>query len=220
MGGEDAFRPFQTSVVPGVEGLHRIMRAIFETILQPGAQILIAGAGGGREIETLGASNADYRLVGVDPSPDMLRIARATVDAHEWSGRTTLVEGTVCGLPDGAHFDAATALFVMHFLPDDGAKLDFLRSIRRRLKPSAPYIHVDVCFDDAAMFARLQPVYARHASLGGLAAAAATDIAAKVGAMPIVSEAIIHQRLAKAGFTLVAPIYRGLWYAGWWAEAA
>ena len=217
---EDAFRSFQTRVVPGVEGLHRIIRAAFETILKPGARILIAGAGGGREIETLGASSAKYELVGVDPSSDMLRVAHACVDANNLSQRTRLVEGHVSDLPEGPHFDAATALFVMHFLPDDGAKRDFLRSIRSRLKLSAPYIHVDVCFDDAAMFERLKPVYARHASIGGLAPEIAADVAANVGTMPIVSEAIIHERLAESGFKLVAPIFRGLWYAGWWAEAA
>lgn len=217
---KDAFRPFQTAVVPGVDGLHRAMRSILDTVLGEGATILVVGAGGGRELQTLGASPAGYKLVGVDPSADMLEVARAYVSADQLDHRTTLVEGRVERLPQDALFDAATALFVMHFLPDDGAKLNFLASIRKRLKPGAPYVHVDVCFEDGAMFERLEPVYARHAVLGGLAPDAAADVAARVGTLPIVSEAVIRERLGQAGFRLVAPFFRGLWYAGWWAEAA
>lgn len=216
----DAFRPFQTAVVPGVDGLHRAMRSILDTELSEEATILVVGAGGGRELQTLGASPASYRLVGVDPSPEMLGIARAYVAADKLDHRTTLVEGVVDSLPEDELFDAATALFVMHFLPDDGAKLSFLASIRKRLKPGAPYVHVDVCFDDGTMFERLEPVYARHAVLGGLTPDAAADVAARVGAMPIVPETVIRERLRQSGFRLVAPFFRGLWYAGWWAEAA
>ena len=216
----DVFRPFQTAVVPGVEGLHRSMRAIFDSVLPDGAAILVVGAGGGRELQTLGASQRNYRLLGVDPSADMLDVARGYVTADELAERTTLVEGVVDDLPEAATYDAATAFFVMHFLPDDGEKAAFLSAIRKRLRPGAAYLHVDVCFDSREVFERLQPVYARHAVLGGVAPEAAASVAARVGAMPIVSETAIRERLAQSGFRLVAPFFRGLWYAGWWVEAA
>jgi tRNA (cmo5U34)-methyltransferase len=196
------------------------MRSIFETALTRQAAILVVGAGGGRELQTLGASPSDYRLVGVDPSVEMMDIARAHVAADELGHRTILVDGVVAHLPEDAAFDAATALFVMHFLPDDGTKLDFLTNIRKRLKAGAPYIHADVCFDDAETFRRLAPVYARHAVLGGLDAEHAAEVAARVGTMPIIPEAIIRERLSQGGFRVVAPFFRGLWYTGWWAEAA
>jgi tRNA (cmo5U34)-methyltransferase len=40
--------------------------------LPTGAEVLIVGAGGGREIEALAPSDKAYRLTGVDPSGDML----------------------------------------------------------------------------------------------------------------------------------------------------
>ncbi|MBR7619443.1 class I SAM-dependent methyltransferase [Phenylobacterium sp. 20VBR1] len=199
--------------------MHRAMRSILDTELSAGSTILVVGAGGGRELQTLGASPANYRLVGVDPSAELLSLAKAYVAADHLDLRTTLVEGVVDNLTEDPVFDAATALFVMHFLPDDGSKLGFLTSIRKRLKPGAPYIHVDVCFDNAAMYERMEHAYARHAILGGLAPDAAADVASKVGAMPIVSETVIRERLTQSGFKIVAPFYRGLWYAGWWAEA-
>ena len=55
--------------------------------------------------------------------------------------------------------------------------------------------------------------------MGGLAPDAAAEVASRVGAMPIVSDTVIRERLTQSGFKIVAPFYRGLWYAGWWAEA-
>ena len=144
------------------------------------------------------AEHAARHVVGHDP------VAALAVEL------LAVVEGIVEGLPEDELFDAATALFVMHFLPDDGSKLCFLTGNRNRLKLGAPYIHVDVCYDDGAMFERLQPVYARHAVLGGLAPDAAAEVAARVGTMPIVSETVVRERLAQSGFRVVAPFFRGL----------
>jgi hypothetical protein len=40
------------------------------------------------------------------------------------------------------------------------------------------------------------------------------------GPSTIVSEARTLALFHETGFRLVTPIFRGLWYAGWWAEAA
>ncbi len=57
-----------------------------------------------------------------------------------------LHRGTISEL-DETNFDAATALLEMHFLPDDGEKLDFLKAIHNRLKRGAKLILADGCFD-------------------------------------------------------------------------
>jgi tRNA (cmo5U34)-methyltransferase len=164
-------------------------------------------------------SQRRFELTGVDPSAQLLEAARLYVDSGNLNNRTSLIEGVVDDLPLTTQFDAATALFVMHFLPDDGGKAAFLRSIRKRLRTGAPYLHVDVCFDDQTMFERLAPVYARHAVLGELAPEAAANVAARVGDLPVISEAALLKRLSEAGFEIVAPFFRGLWYAGWWLKA-
>jgi tRNA (cmo5U34)-methyltransferase len=53
--------------MPGVDGLDRLVRASLG-FLGDQAQILIVGAGGGREIETLAPSPRCYRFTAVDPS--------------------------------------------------------------------------------------------------------------------------------------------------------
>jgi len=71
-------------------------------------------------------------------------------------------------LKDEKQYDAATAILVMHFLPDDGSKLNFLKAIHRRLKPGAKLIVADGCFDKTSKeFDWLLNAFISHAKLNG-----------------------------------------------------
>jgi tRNA (cmo5U34)-methyltransferase len=213
------YRQFQDAVVPGIAGLHRSMQAILDSALVAEANVLIVGAGGGREIETIGASPRRYQMVGVDASPEMLAQARRCVDSAGLADRTELVRGDVSDLSNDLHH-AATALFVMHFLPDDGSKASFLYQIRRRLHTGGTYLHVDVCFDGREHYERGAAAYVAQAQLGGLSADGAQRVAKAVADMPIIPETTLLDRFQQAGFAALTPFFRGLWYTGWWAEAA
>ena len=215
----NTFQEFQSAVVPGIEGLYRSTLAIFDVALPAGACILVVGAGGGRELETFSTSSRNYRLVGVDPSPEMLALARDVVDQRCLQQRATLHQGVVDDLPENVLYDAATSFLVMHFLEDDGSKQRYLEAIRKRIRLGSPYVHVDVCFDGLDTFSRLQPVYAAHAMLNGLDPNQAVSVSKRVGTMPILSEDALYQHFKQAGFKIVAPFFKGLWYAGWWLEA-
>ena len=212
-------------VMPGVDALYRCIRAICDAKLSPDANILIVGAGGGREIEALVASPHHYRLTGIDPSDAMLDVAREYVASAEASERVELIQGLTADLPETANFDAATSILVMHFLPDDGSKEAYLGEIRKRLKTGATYLHADVTFGDRAEFEALASAMREHAALVGLAEIAdapPTAIAKMAFEQPtsnIISEARAHELFASTGFRVVAPFYRGFWYAGWWLEA-
>ena len=52
----------------------RLVRASLDTFLGERARILIVGAGGGREIQTLAPSLMCYRFTAVDPSVAMQRV--------------------------------------------------------------------------------------------------------------------------------------------------
>jgi tRNA (cmo5U34)-methyltransferase len=213
-------------MIPGAEALYSCLRAVMDVSLPTGAEVLIVGAGGGREIEALAPSDKAYRLTGVDPSGDMLSVARDYVASTDATDRTVLVKGTVNDLEHGLRFDAATSMLVMHFFPDDGTKLDYLRAIRRRLRPGAPYVHADVSAADRAMFARLSPVVEAHGGLVGLPPEVAGAPGRHIGQMAfdgpkalVVPERRTLELFEEAGFRPVAPIFRSLWYAAWWAEA-
>ena len=212
-------------VMPGVDALYRCIRAICDARLKDGAEILIVGAGGGREIEALIASLRQYRLTGIDPSEAMLDVAREQVASAQASERVDLIQGLTSDLPDVATFDAASSILVMHFLPDDGSKEAYLGEIRKRLKISATYLHADVTFGDRGEFEALASAMREHAALMGLSeiADAPPSAIAKMAfehpTSSIVSEARTRALFASAGFRVVAPFYRGFWYAGWWLEA-
>lgn len=210
------YRAMQAKV-PGGGALYAALVAVCEASLSRGASVLVVGAGGGAEIEALGASTWEFDLVGIDPSAAMLDVARPYAEAVQPPGRARLLHGTIDDLPSGDRFDAATSVMVMHFLPDDGTKLAYLAAIRSRLRTGAPYLHADVGFELASP-ARLLPVIRRFTERAGLPDFASQFDVAEPG-VHSVSEKRLTELFDEAGFRVVSPIFRGLWYAGWWAEA-
>lgn len=219
------YRDMQRAV-PGIEAMYLLLRAIMEAELPNGGRLLLVGAGGGRELEALAPCTVGYSFTAVDPSPAMLSLARQYAEAAECAGRTRLVLGETRAVPADDLHDGATALLVMHFLPDDGSKLDFLRDIRARLLPGAPYLHADVCFNGSAGFQQYLPWFIGHARLqAGLGhQAAMTGVIDNgppaIADMPIAGEERLDQLFRAAGFEAVQPVFRGLWYAMWAMRAA
>ena len=215
----DDYREMQRAI-PGIDGLYLGARAILESTLGQEARVLVVGAGGGREIETLGRSSHSFHIVAVDPSEKMLAMAAEHAAAPGLLGQVELLHGEVTDVAVSSPFDAATSLLVMHFLPDDGTKEAYLRAIRARLTPGAPLLLADVSVDDRENFERMTLAFLAHAELNGLARDKAAVGPKTIAALPVVSEARTRALLATAGFTQVTPFFRGLWYAGWWCTAS
>ncbi|MEL6866062.1 MAG: class I SAM-dependent methyltransferase [Bacteroidota bacterium] len=104
-------------------------------------QLLVVGFGTGNEIKAMVDAKLAWKITGVDPSPDMVRQAREKLSAYP---NIRLLDGRVGDLEPGEKFDAATLILVLHFIPDDGAKLDLLQHLAKRLKPGAPLILMDI----------------------------------------------------------------------------
>jgi tRNA (cmo5U34)-methyltransferase len=105
---------------------------------QDHAKILIVGAGGGMELFKFGTAHVDdWILVGVDPSADMLELARQRTDSLN---NIVFFQGLVTDpdVPQGP-YDGATCLLTLHFLPVS-ERLDTLQAIYGLLKPGAPLI--------------------------------------------------------------------------------
>ena len=65
--------------------------SVYATYIEPGDRLLIVGAGTGRDVIALAA--AGYDVVGLDPLPEVLAIAREHLQARKLSA--TLVEGAI-----------------------------------------------------------------------------------------------------------------------------
>lgn len=217
------YREFQR-IIPGIDGLYEALLAIFHYELGQNASILIIGAGGGREIELLSRSEQKFELLGVDPSADMLEVARSYIPADAAS-RVKLHQGYVADIDPKLQFSAATSVLVMHFLPDDGEKAQYLKDIRSKLKVGAPYIHVDVSIESDKEAENCGDVIARHGERIGAPAEVRND----PGKMAqekrlaensyVVTPARNRALLEEAGFEIVSPFFRSLWFTGWWARA-
>src|SRR5262245_32932553 len=101
----------------GYDLLFTLTGCFLRALRRPELELLVVGAGGGAEIEWLAAGNPGWRLTGVDPSQDMVALAQARAERLGVGERVTLVRGAVEDLAGSARFDAATCLFVLHFLP-------------------------------------------------------------------------------------------------------
>jgi tRNA (cmo5U34)-methyltransferase len=196
-------------MVPGFDGLHRMMAILLAEGTGTEVEVLVLGAGGGLELRTLAAAQPGWRFTGVDPSAPMLALAREAVGAE--MARMTLVEGVIDDAPEGP-FDAATCLLTLHFLEAED-RLRTLRALHRRLRPGAPFVaaHLSAPREGRARWID------RYAAFAGIAPAQARE---GVGQrLPILDPAEDEAILREAGFGGVEMFYAGLTFRGWVARA-
>ncbi|HEU4342196.1 MAG TPA: class I SAM-dependent methyltransferase [Candidatus Binatia bacterium] len=129
---------------PFYETIHAAINAILRGVLGAESELLIVGAGAGAEILELGKTNPSWRFLGVDPSQPMLDVAKEKIEAAGLTDRVRLFNGFVRDLPIGKLFDGATSAMIMHFITDDGGKIEFLRAIASHLKSGAPFVLFDL----------------------------------------------------------------------------
>jgi tRNA (cmo5U34)-methyltransferase len=212
----DQYEQLARKFIPGYDGLYALTQILLAEELPEQAEILVVGAGGGKEIMTFGNAFSTARLTGVDPSEKMLAVAESRAMQAGFAPRVTLQQGTVDQL-EAKQFDSATAMLVMHFLPDDGAKLDFLKAIHKRLRSGARFILADGCFDKkAADFAWHLECYKNHAKLNQapeeVLTEAVTMLAERVHGVPEKREL---ELLHEAGFDHINRFFHALWVRAW-----
>lgn len=209
----------------GYELAFTLVRCFLRALHQPDLNLLVVGVGGGAEIERFLPDNSGWRITGVDPSQDMLALARAKVERAGIGERVSLIQGSVGTLPADGRFDAATCLFVLHFLPDSG-KLALLREIFGRLHTGAPLIVVsgthpdDVVLRDDGLRDDFLGAWQQYGELMGMPAermaATIQQLATQVTRPDATSEEAYVQLLHEAGFTRVGRFFSVLGGTSGW----
>jgi tRNA (cmo5U34)-methyltransferase len=206
--------------IPGYDALLSMLAALFQIYLTDRAHILIVGAGGGNEIGTLGQTHPTWQFTGVDPSEKMLAVARTKVASLGLEDRVTLHNGLVQELP--LHpFNAATSLLVMHFLPDDGTKLDYLKAIANRLQSGSPFVLVDLQGDkQSEAFKRLVNGWQTRAQMAGMESQRLTELVNRTWQhLPCIREERTLELLTQANFQQMSRFYTAFAFTGWLAFA-
>lgn len=202
--------------VPGLADLHRMAMLLMAERVPENATILVLGAGGGLELKAFAQAQARWTFVGVDPSAEMLDLARSVVGPLQ--SRIEFLNGYIDSVPPSP-FDGATCLLTMHFLNRE-ERLRTLQEIHRRLKPGAPLIVAHHSRPDRG---ELSAWLARSAAFASGPEIdfekAAKSAAMMIERLPLLRSSDEEVLLSEAGFSDIALFYAGFSFRGWVAIA-
>lgn len=130
-------------IIPAYHAIYSLTQHLLRSQLKNSAKILVAGAGTGKEMIDYSQNNPTWSFTGFDPASSMVSIARKKLASSSLENKIDLIHGQVNDVLE-KEFDASVSILVMHFLPDDGTKLNFLKGIADRLKSGALMVLVDL----------------------------------------------------------------------------
>jgi len=199
-------------MVPGLHDLPKMAGVLLSERAPSDARILVLGAGGGLELKAFAGMQPGWHFDGVDPSAEMLGLARTTLgplaSAVQWH------EGYIDTAPPGP-FDGATSLLTLHFLPR-AERLDTLKQMHARLKTGAPLVVVHHSFSgDSREQDKWLARNAAFAVASGMPAAQAGNILALKERLPVLSPKQDVELLHEAGFVDVELFYCAFTFKGW-----
>lgn len=201
-------------LVPGLRDLHRMAAVLLaEGAPAADARMLVLGAGGGLELKALADARPEWQFDGVDPSAQMLHLARQTLGPL--AARVRWHEGLIDSAPPGP-FDGATCLLTLHFLPQD-ERLRTLQALHQRLRPGARLVvtHHSLAYDGADPDRWLRRNAAFAAPPGATAAPDTASFAAMKQRLPVLTPQQDAGLLAEAGFMDVELFYAAFSFKGW-----
>jgi tRNA (cmo5U34)-methyltransferase len=203
-------------LVPGFQHLQRMAALLLAERVQNDARILVLGAGGGLELKAFAGWYPQWQFDGVDPSPEMLELAKQTLGPL--ASRVAFHEGYIDSAPEGP-FDGATCILTLHFLSRDERRRT-LAEVHRRLRPGAPFLVAHHSFPQTEGEKRLWlGRYTAFAIASGVPADKAGNAIEAIGSkLPVLSPEEDEACLREAGFADVSLFYAGFTFRGWVAH--
>ena len=213
----ETYEALARRVIPGYRTLFPMVAAIIDPDLPPAGRVLVVGAGTGIEMVTLKRARPDLRVHGLDPSEQMLELAKGRVAGAEVTSGVTFQLGYATDVPTSPLFDAATLLNVLHFVPDDGGKAALLADIARRLKPGGVFVLFDLHGDPGSEeHERYMPAWRRYWTVRGMTPEEECDFERRIrDGIHFASAARVVELAREAGFTEPRRFYKSLLYGGW-----
>jgi len=203
--------------VPGLHDIHRMTALLLAERTPANGRVLVVGAGGGMELNVFARLFPGWTFDGVDPSAEMLAMARTSLGSL--APRVQLHLGFIDVAPKGL-FDAASCLLTLHFT-NEAERYRTLCEIHARLKPGGALVavHYSIAQTGAERDLWLTRC-AEFAILSGIGAEQAKASLAAIGQqLPILSPEQDEALMQKAGFSHISTFYVGLGFRGWVAYA-
>lgn len=203
--------------IPGYEAIHGMVYAFLVNELPHDARLLIAGAGTGMELVSMGKLQPAWQFTAFDISPEMLLMCEENLRAAGIDNKVTLVNGSAVDIPQKGHFDAATSLLVSHFIQDPTARLAYYTALCRSCKPGALFLIADLVGDkdhpSFELFGKAWWTY--NLNNGREEAELAENFRKSAEVVSYLPEEEYCALLEKAGFEVVKQFYRGFLFGGW-----
>jgi tRNA (cmo5U34)-methyltransferase len=203
--------------VPGLNDIHRMAALLLAERTPTAGQVLVVGAGGGIELKCFAEAFSSWRFVGVDPSAEMLELAKTHLG--DLVSRVQLLHGFIETAPPGP-FDAASCLLTLHFT-NKAERFRTLSEIHTRLKPGGALVVVHYSISQQGNDRDLWlSRCAEFAILSGISAIQAKNSTTAIGQkLPILTPEEDEQLMQQAGFSGISTFYIGLGFRGWVAYA-
>ncbi len=201
---------------PSYDALHQTIVHLFQPLPEHSI-FLSAGAGTGAEIANLGKRFPSWRFVGVDASSDMLNACRQRVSESGFANRVDFFNGWMQDYRSPVPFDAASSVFVAHFIKVRDEKLAYFCSIAANLKPGGMFVIADLFGDKGSQqFERLLNSWLlSYASHGISAEEFAKDRAHIDRDVDFVPEVELVALLREAGFAPPVRFHQTFLFGGW-----
>lgn len=199
--------------VPGFHALQQMTVLLLAERVPVDGRVLVLGAGGGLELKVFAEAQPTWHFAGVDPSAEMLGLAKATLGPL--ATRVEFVEGYIDAAPEEL-FGGATCLLTLHFLPRE-ERLRTLAELSRRLKLGAPLVVAHHSFpqSDHEKLRWLERYAAFAAASGVPAEHARNAITAISSRLPLLSPEEDVALMQEAGFDVVELFYAAFTFKGW-----
>lgn len=206
------YNSFVNRWIPGYEQLMKYIPGLISVNSNREVEsVLVVGCGTGNELMAINDQQPSWKLMGIDPSPEMVVQARQLLTGR---ANVTIRDGRIENLSSELSYDAATLLLVLHFIPDDGSKLKLLQEIAARLKPGSPLVLIDIYSDRKNIDIQLQML--KGMLLSDVAGAEIDErLLAIKDRIQHISEDRLVQLVKQAGFAAIHRFLQAGIYGGW-----
>lgn len=212
----DAYDRRNDALAPIANSLHFLLRLVL-TELAADARVLCVGVGTGAEILFLATAHPGWSFVGIDPSAEMLGVARRRLENAGVMHRCELIQGYADDAPR-APFEAVVSLLVAHFIKRDG-RASYYEAIHERLKSGGRFVSAEISGDlDAPEFPAMLENWKQVQTLMGATPQSLEKLEGMLrDALGILSPEETQTLWRAAGFAMPIPFFQAFMIRGCYA---